>query len=1411
MSFFDGPNPFENQPAPAATGGGGFFDGPSPYAETDTRGFFDLSPGEFAAGNQQAAAASPFGRALTAVGIVGKTLQPFAAPQQLLFGGIGSLEDLMTGQGAQAAWDTLKRGGTSALAYATYQHGGDLPGVFKNKEAERSNPIFGYELFKKVGAPDWLSRWGGTAADFLVDPLLLSAVGKAAKLDGLTAGLRVGENMAASFGSPGALQAFAGGVAAAPFTTQPIKRLVEAVPRGIRQAGRETFVDPLLNARSVPRREFDPVNPTVGQTLIDRYRNVPQPVTDIVERQTAIASQFTVLQNEAVSGFAKASKGLDFGAQKELGVLAGRLADESDPAARVLLEGQIRGLETSTGKAGLYDSTVQAVNKGIQFDVFAAEKLTGAGLMSPEQLAKYQSGDQRHLRRVLAMYGERPEDQIRRVLDRNAPAAITFDNPGLEKLYGLTLNPALPPAPPLTGVKKSELTSTSVGAFPSKTPLLDPVTDASRPVWRSVERELEVGTVDRGSLDLGNMGRAEITSLRNILGWDAVKQVGGKWRVVGGADDSFPVGHPVIQSLFGDLKAQGLADNLRVETRNFKEQVPNYYDPKSGATLEMQRAMADEEIAAAQGALYVHSSDMTAFMAGATPEELAAFENAVERLPMKEQARKGGKNDVTDSWFPVDPADPAMARLVERAKGGGTALFDGANPQPLLGATLPGKVAVTLPTPQEFAAKVQQAYSNPEQHPADFLNSFLREKGMTDGGVARVLEGIGRDYAEKAGLTWRPSDQDSVRAIAAKRAEAGTSEGLKTQSGVQLGGRGAAAVTTARTEISDAYLDVLGEVEDFTTRLTAQGRVVTKAATTNGTVRDIRQYLLDNDLIETLGTADLGKIYHTAGLRVISAEQARALGNGFKEAEVLPAEVHRILLETVSTRKEAPLGLAWQWYSSRWQGIKLANPASIATNIKSGFVMANQVGINPIDLGRGISDYLRLHRMAVKGDGAMDAHAAVNGVNMRELFHHGAFTHNTLLNAEVTQRSNRLMDELANPAGSSLQRNVAAIQNWLTETEQGARTAGIYKTAVTPMRWLGDTYGRVDSVMKGGLYMHHRRQGIKPEQAARMADETFFNYQAVPYVVDGLRRFGLLGMPFASFKFLAAGRFFKNLYQNPYGVDRFYRLPNSSLAAMKDQPGEQEGRSAYDEYEKGSPDYVRRGLYIPLGRDSEGRQRAVRLDDILPETAIFDSFNADGVAGTIPPAVQLAAQLVTGKGYQGRDLYRTGTGWAETQRLMPQEAARGVVSALWQFGAYPWMPGQPMTERLVKALADKSVPVDTITDKTAQAALKIMSGGPAAFFDAAAFSTDKKGAQAVPDVGDALARTLGVKSYPVTTTTSEPGTARSNQQGREADLLTLDRMMGQEMRSAQSDEQRREITERYARRQQPIIDRLRAP
>ena len=1340
------------------------------------------------------------------VGTVGKVLQPLAAPQQILFAGIKATEDALDRNAETSAWETLKRGGRSALSFATW---GGYQAAGLGQGDPRSQMITGYELFKGVGAPNWVARWAGTAADFVLDVPLVGQVGKAAKLDNLTAGLRIGENMAQSFTDPGALRAFAGNVAAAPFTTQPLRRLNEAVPRGVREAGRARFVDPILNSRRSPRDITQPVSPTLAQTWINRNQGVADEVVSALERKNAVTFQYAILHNEALDAMVKAREGLRFEDAQEIGKLVGRLADESDAGRRATIEGQIQALEQRTGKAGLYDQAIQAVNKGIAFDTFSAEKLGSVGLMSPEAVRAVQAGDKRHLRRVYAMYGERADDQIRRIMDRGAPASVTFDRPKLEQLYTVSLNRQQRPtvAPQWDKSRPAQVQDWASNVRNDKgqpVELLDPVADLERLVWRQTHEPIKVGTVDQAALDLPNQDMSTVRTLKNILGEDAVQKRGGRWRLTGHVTDSFPVGHPDIQRIFGDLEERGLATAIRWDERSSSQQVPNWYRPDDSTPREVQFENAYRELdeSVQRGALYVRSDAINAFMAGATEAELDAVSRAMERFPLRQATARNGRGEV--DWFPIDPADPAMTRLIDRANGGAAALFDGVTGQPTFNSALQqgGKLKPNLPSPKEFADAVERAYTNADLHPVEFLNSFFRERGMTEKHIETVLDEIGKDWAERTGIQWKPSDDRIVRHFT-QQAAAGHTGASKT---------GTPAVTTGRIEIDDAYAEVLGEIEDFSRRIQEQNRVVSKVVGTQGVIQDIRKYLLDNDLIENTKTADMGSIYKTSGLRVINGDFARKLGNDFKEGDVIPAEIHRILWDEVNMREPAKgAALAWQWYSSRWQGIKLANPMSIATNFKSTFVMADQMGYSVAEMAQGMADYLRLMRGARQADGVRDSSFAVNGVTMEELFNNGGFVHNTMFNAEVAERSNRLMDELANPAGDRIQRSAAALQEWLTETSKGAALAKGYATAVTPIRWLGDTYGRVDSLAKGGLYMALRKKGTGPEQAAKIADEVFFNYSTgVPYAVDGIRKLGLVGMPFVSFKFLATGRFFRSLYQNPYGVQKYYRLNNSSMAALQDEASTEGGESAYEDYVKGSPDYIKGGLYIPLGKDSLGRHRAVRLDDILPETSVFDAFNADGVAGIVPPAISLVAQIMTGKGYQNRNTYRTGGGFADTWALDKEDAARGVVKSLWQFGAYPWMPGQPQTERLVKAIADKSIPVEAIQNPVAQGALKLLSEGPAAPLDPQYFTTERRGSQPVPDIEDALARYFGVyKSYPVEVSLSQPGTARSNKQGAEAKLQTLEKMLQSEMRSATTDEQRQEIIQRYRKMREPHLRRLR--
>lgn len=1148
------------------------FDDPAPQPSQQgwLDDLFDETPTERT--NALAASSSLQGNRGTALffGTIGKALQPFGAPQQLIFGAIGGLEDLATGQGAAAAWDTLKRGGSSALSYLTYQHGGDLPGILKNKQAPANTPIQGYDLFKKVGAPDWLAKWGGLAADIVVDVPL---VGKATKLAtlGKLDNARIIENTAATFADPGALQTFAQAILKAPFSTAPLKQVTAAIPQGYRGALGAGVGDLMEASRfRTGGTDADVAGFTAGEFVVsrsgrlpgvpsvnpDRLRaglspggtGLPDELIDLEQRARTVNWNIRFRLQDAGAQMEKLTRRIPEAYMPRWREISTRLADTKSPADTALWDGKLRQLATDIGDPNLYADATTALTRGLNADVYAATQLEGLGLMTPTELAAYQAGDKRHLRRLFGYY-DNPVQHSERLERRGLPASVTFDDTQLTQAF-----------------------------------------------------------------------------------------------------------------------SQAITRNGRI-----------------------------------------------------------------------------------------------------------------------------------MGNPAQYAADLKAAWTNPDVLPADALTSFLKGKGWTDQEALDTVADIAGEWNARAGIRYKADDVEFARGMRRRAAEVSGARG-PTRAGMDLAGN--TSILDQRVNLQDYQRLALEEVQDYAQRAQEQAQKVGRLVEVRTVVKGYEDFLKREGLIfDEIGP---NSVQNTAGWRYVTTRDAENLGTPDLAGKYIPAIFHRRLMETQTVRDPSVIGATWQWLGAKWQQFKLANPAGIATNLASGFVMAERAGVKPHQLTAGLVDYVRLVRGANRGDGVLDDAFRVNGVTMKELMEHGEFLDTTFTRTEVAGRLSNLERIILNSNGSPLQRTAAGLSDFLAGNTAAAKAARGSLDVLTlggrhAVATLSNVYGQVDAVMKGGIYMAARRAGMTPEKAARYADDILFNYENVPYAIDYARRGGLLGIPFAAFQLLSAGRFLRGLYENPYAVQRYYRIPGSLSADMPESDRER--------IDAASPDYVRKALYVYGGRDRNGDARFFNLASVLPESGVFDAFDADGVSRAVPPAVQLFTQWWSGKGYQGRDVYSGGGTFSDTARLSPEEAARGTLKLAWQFGAVPWAPGQPMTERLAKSLAKDWVRAEDIDDPKVQAALKLLTSGPAAPFEGPINPQPRGTKDPQPPVEAAL-RYLGIKSIPVQDTLSKPGSGRFNLDDLQRQIQNLDRLMDAQMRQATTDEQRAAIRAEFEQRRAPLIAEL---
>lgn len=140
-----------------------------------------------------------------------------------------------------------------------------------------------------------------------------------------------------------------------------------------------------------------------------------------------------------------------------------------------------------------------------------------------------------------------------------------------------------------------------------------------------------------------------------------------------------------------------------------------------------------------------------------------------------------------------------------------------------------------------------------------------------------------------------------------------------------------------------------------------------------------------------------------------------------------------------------------------------------------------------------------------------------------------------------------------------------------------------------------------------------------------------------------------------------------------------------------------------------------------------------------------------------------------------------------------------MVKAIWQFGASPWAPGQPATERLTKSIMASAMTQDQIASPNAQRLLKAMQEGPAAYYKEGAVGVQKKGSTAPSSILDSALRFAGVTLQAIEPNYGKAGTGRSNLQGGSAELSLLAGQRRDEMLRATTPDQRREVNDRFAR------------
>lgn len=226
---------------------------------------------------------------------------------------------------------------------------------------------------------------------------------------------------------------------------------------------------------------------------------------------------------------------------------------------------------------------------------------------------------------------------------------------------------------------------------------------------------------------------------------------------------------------------------------------------------------------------------------------------------------------------------------------------------------------------------------------------------------------------------------------------------------------------------------------------------------------------------------------------------------------------------------------------------------------------------------------------------------------------------------------------------------------------------------VDRMRRLESNWARAGKPLTEEVMRHFARQ------AGAIAEQALFNYADIPYMVEMIRKYGIV--PFITFPFKAVPYVAETLYKHPHRVLRYDRMAdvwNEHLAGSSvDAAREIEAL----------PEHIRDALVLRMPfKDAHGRPLYLDLSYFMPWAVIADlaktaqQSEGGGFREGIltPPAMALVDALRRNQDSLGRPI--------TDPNRSPEDNFMAVASYLWKFIAPPSAPGGSKAESIGRAM-----------------------------------------------------------------------------------------------------------------------------
>lgn len=310
-----------------------------------------------------------------------------------------------------------------------------------------------------------------------------------------------------------------------------------------------------------------------------------------------------------------------------------------------------------------------------------------------------------------------------------------------------------------------------------------------------------------------------------------------------------------------------------------------------------------------------------------------------------------------------------------------------------------------------------------------------------------------------------------------------------------------------------------------------------------------------------------------------------------------------------------------------------------------------------------------------------------------------------LFSVELSELSRRhLTEAIGRELGTQSpvwQRPFTAILNGINEVSRripgvsraaaavGERGGGVVDMAATSFQ-LGDQWwklgmfidkyeGLAGAWVKQGKELTEEVANGFARQAASLAQQSIFNYADVPWLVDFVRKWGIV--PFATFPFKAAPFVAKTLYENPWRVLKYDRLTDGANEYFAGSP-----EDAANEID-GLPRHMREQMVIKLPwNDGQGRPQYLDLSYYMPWSVIrdlqegmeWDGGFRSGVAS--PPLMTLIDAIRHNQDNFGRPIVELDKGRSSLQNF---EAVANYISS---FMLPSWVPSGSRASSIGRAM-----------------------------------------------------------------------------------------------------------------------------